>query len=305
MRAATICAAILGGLLANLWILPAPAEAGVVILKNGEVIVGRIRVEEDDQEKLIVRWPYLDRTERGHVEIPHFRIRWYDRDADEPTDEYWAMHHADPQPIDNRWLPLYEKWRLRNETDDQMLHVPVILDDGSNAVQLALIPHKTTHFEIQKPEGWSKRVEDGIMIFESDRAGIDGFKARIHVFAVDSVQETTYDDQSQWIQEEIRKVADSKKNFDMRESDSPNVVVGGMDLRTVTSTTRGNKTVVALREVSFRTKRTYFFTAYAHEAEFGKLKKLFEASAASLKILEDEGAGGAEKPADDKPAGSR
>ena len=302
MRATTM-AVILGGLLANLWVLPTPAEAGIVVLKNGEVIVGRIRVEEDDREKLIVRWPYLERTERGHVEIPHFRIRWYDRDADEPTDEFWQMYSDQRFPLDNRWNPLFEKWQLRQQSHDDMLHVPVILDDGSSAVALALIPHKTTHFEIQKPEGWSKRVEDGIMIFESDSSGIDGFKARIHVFAVDSVQETTYDDQAKWIETEVRRIAPSRKDFDMRESDSPNVVTGGCDMRSVTSTTVAGRTVFALRDVRFRVKRTYFFTAYAHESEFNRLKKLFQASASSLKILEDEAGGGDTEVSDEKPAG--
>ena len=40
--------------------LGTPAWAGTVILENGEVIIGKIKPEDADEENVIVRWPYKD-----------------------------------------------------------------------------------------------------------------------------------------------------------------------------------------------------------------------------------------------------
>lgn len=95
--------------LAALIVWAAPTEAGIVILKNGEVLVGRIVEGDVSEQNLTIRWPYGERTNRGMVMIPRFRVRWFDRAADQPTSAYWeAFGDA---PIDERWLPAFEAWK--------------------------------------------------------------------------------------------------------------------------------------------------------------------------------------------------
>ena len=86
-----------------------PCEGGIVVLKNGEVVVGRIDAADDAEERLVVHWPYGERTSRGILAIPKYRVRWFDRALDAPSGAYWEAY-ADA-PIDERWLPALEVWR--------------------------------------------------------------------------------------------------------------------------------------------------------------------------------------------------
>lgn len=277
-----------GGLaVAALLGLAQPAEAGIVILKNGEVLVGRIRADEDTQDELIMRWPYKERTESGHIKLPKFRIRWYDRDVDEPSDAYWEKYENDV--IDAAWLPLLEKWRIRKRAESEQPDVAILEGFDSPRGKLSPVPVQTGHFEIRKPDGWTSATEDGITIFVSDQAGADGYRARIHVFSVPSLQRESAERQVDWMQREIGRLgAGAGNKFDVREMKRLKPVRGGFDQELLTATTRAERTVFCLRQVSFRDKRTYFFCAYADERDYSGLEILFKACMRSLTILEDQ-----------------
>ncbi|MBX3471628.1 MAG: hypothetical protein KF878_32640 [Planctomycetes bacterium] len=265
----------------------APSEAGVIVLKNGEVLIGRIRADEDTQEELIMRWPYKERTDRGEIKIPKFRIRWYDRDADEPTDAYWEKYEN--ENIDSKWMPSLEKWRIRRRSATEGHDVLVFEGFDGPRGKLSPVPVQTSDFEVRKPDGWSSSNEDGIIIFTSDQAGVDGYRARIHVFAVPSLPKESTETQAGWVQREIARLGLGDGNkFEVRESGRLKPARGGFDQELLTSTTRGERTVFSLRQVSFRDKKTYFFAAYADEREFSGLEILFKACMRSLQILEDQ-----------------
>ncbi|MCO5165777.1 MAG: hypothetical protein M9894_05340 [Planctomycetes bacterium] len=265
----------------------APSEAGVIVLKNGEVLIGRIRADEDTQEELIMRWPYKERTDRGEIKIPKFRIRWYDRDADEPTDAYWEKYEN--ENIDSKWMPSLEKWRIRRRSQTEGHDVLVFEGFDSPRGKLSPVPVQTSDFEIRKPDGWTSANEDGIIIFVSDQAGIDGYRARIHVFAVPSLPKESTEKQVEWVQREIARLGQGSGNkFEVRESGRLKPARGGFDQELLTSTTRGERTVFSLRQVSFRDKKTYFFSAYADERDFSGLEILFKACMRSLQIHEDQ-----------------
>jgi len=273
---------------------PRPSEAGIVVLKNGEVFVGR--VGDVTPADLVVRWPYKDEVDRGTMRIPRYRIRWFDLEADEPTDEYWE--EFENEPIAPRFLPLLEKWRIRNQGDDEYgLDVPLFIPELGSRGKLDLRPIKTDFFEVRKPEEWTSRTEGDIWIFESNQDGSDGYRPRIHVFSVESLLDAGHEEAGVLVMGEVRRVAD---DFAEKEANRPRLVAGGWDHQLQTSTTRGGTTVTALRKIAFRKARTYFFTAYAHERDYPALLPLFEQCLESLKIKEDESSG-----EDEEGGGSR
>lgn len=277
-----------GGLaLAALMGLARPCEAGVVVLKNGEVLVGRIRADEDTQDELIMRWPYKERKDSGHIKLPKFRIRWYDREADEPTDAYWEKFEN--EPIDSAWLPHLEKWRIRKRAEQEQPDVTILEGFDSPRGKLSPVPVQTGHFEIRKPDGWTSATEDGITIFVSDQPGADGYRPRIHVFSVPSLPSESAELQLNWVQREIGRLGGGAGNkFDVREMKRLKPVRGGWDHEMLTATTRADRTVFCLRQMSIRDKRTYFFCAYADERDYSGLEILFKACMRSLTILEDQ-----------------
>lgn len=266
---------------------PAEADGAVVVLKNGEVLVGRIRDDEVTEEQIVIRWPYKDRTERGEINVPMFRVRWHDLEADEPTDAYWEKFGD--KNIDGQWLHLYEKWKLRNQSNEGSLEGIDLLTPETfmSTASLSPIPVENGNFRIQKPEGWTSSIdENGITIFISDKAGTEGFRARIHVFAVKAAIGGT-EDQVRWIEEEVSKLAKGSGAFEVRERKRLRARASGFDQEMLTLTTRFERPIVALRKLMFRKKKTYFFSAYSHERDYTNLELLFKACMRSLELKED------------------
>ncbi len=267
---------------------PEPVSAAVIVLKNGEVLIGRIREDEVvTDEQITMRWPYKDRTDRGEIDIPWFRIRWHDLEADEPTDEYWEKFGD--KNIDGQWLALYEKWKLRNQARDSDLDGDFLLTPETfmSRASLSPIPVENGNIKIQKPEGWTSSIDkNGIAIFVSDKAGTEGFRARIHVFAVKAAIGQT-EDQVRWVESEVAKLAQGSGAFEVRERKRLRPRDGGFDQEMLTLTTRFERPVLTLRKLMFRKKKTYFFSAYSHERDYNNLELLFKACMRSLEIKED------------------
>lgn len=302
----TVLAGLAGALLLA---APAPASAGIVVLKNGEVFVGRIRKEEVSDEKIVVRWPYKQEADpegRGQMEIPRFRVRWYDLEGDEPSDAYWTEYEN--EKIDQRFLPHLERWRLRRKNASDYVDVPILIEPEGPRSKLSPIPVNGRDFEMRKPDGWTTRTDGDITIIESNLVGADDYRPQIHVYSVEALTDNATS-QMEWILNEVKQVASD--GFEVKEENRPHPTKGGgLDQVLTTASTRGGRTVYALRRVSFRKKRTYFFTAYAHQKDYDAYGVLFEQCMSTFQIREDlkpeEPAappGGATPPPGGTPAG--
>ena len=139
MRSIVISGALAACALSATLFAPAPAEAGVIILNNGNVITGRIRKEEDTAEFVTMRWPYKHLTHRGHQKYEHgsapHNIRWHRRntekqDYDQPTDEYWERYEdVEKYPIDPKFMALRERWLLKRKRQEDSNEGLVVIDD--------------------------------------------------------------------------------------------------------------------------------------------------------------------------------
>jgi dienelactone hydrolase len=100
---------------------PSEAEAGIVVLKNGKVVVGRVLEDKSTKEKLLMR-PPNEEPGRGEFEVERFRIRWYSATSDRPTDAYWEEFKD--AKIDNAWEPERQKWLLRQKNKLDVVPAP-------------------------------------------------------------------------------------------------------------------------------------------------------------------------------------
>jgi dienelactone hydrolase len=98
---------------------PATADAGIIVLKSGKVLVGEITSVTKDT--ISIR--YSSRVEgRGKQDVERHQVRWFDREVDRPTDAYWEKWHE--AKIAKEWTAERERWRSSRETRTD-LEVPM------------------------------------------------------------------------------------------------------------------------------------------------------------------------------------
>lgn len=277
---------------------PQQVEAGVIVLHNGKVFVGRIRPEEDGKRQVTMRWPYKQQTQRGkqvfeHGQLPH-NIRWHRRndangeEYDQPNDEYWEKFgDLEKYPLDQRYLELYEQWKLRQERRAATFDPVMILDDPmSKGPRLAAVPEESNPlFKINRPEGWSASVEDEITIFKASE-GLEGYLPRIHVFAGPRLKGRA-DAIVGMFEEQMSKAADPG-TWKITDRPSPRTRGSGYDYAFTSQSTVRGRNVVAMRKIFIREKHIYFVVAYCHEKEFPELRGLFTRCSESMEIAEDQ-----------------
>ena len=108
----------------TLTLIATPAFAGTVILENGQVVVGKIKQEEANEDSVTVRWPYKDFAppmaedgeNRGEWVIPMHKVRWMDVQADGPTEAYWAEFGE--LEIGDDYKAAQQRWKMRQEEGD-------------------------------------------------------------------------------------------------------------------------------------------------------------------------------------------
>ena len=258
-----------------LWIgLGSSALAGVVVLENGNVLVGELDPAEVTSEALVVRQPA---GAAGVIRVPREKVRWFDVDADAPTADYWRRFPT--APIDAVW----EHTRPRPSEGEAEVELPPPPPMTSASRGLRAVPVGDRHVQLRGPEGWSWSRERGVTMWVSDRPGPSGFHPRIHVFSVETPA-GAFVDQVGWIQTELKKLAD-EGGYEVEQLYTLREVAGGADQRMVTSTRAGGQTIAAMRLVSFRANRTYFFAAYAHRDDYERYHRLFQAALRSLELL--------------------
>ena len=307
LRRFTLRAALLGGL-ALLLVLGAPqgARAGIVVLKNGEVLRARIRASEIEEEFVTLRWPYRNaigpsaEIERGIWKLEMRQVRWYDPKADNLTEEYLEKYHdlkkfkLDPR-FHGQVTSYLDRMRGKEEFVGQVLGKVDLNRELNRGPKLLPIRVPREHFEFKKIEGWDLKEEnvekgrkssDKVLMLIGAKA-VKGYKPRIHITSVKRPKLSTnavFD----WYIAEVRKLARNQL-LDVREK-MKEIHVGDKkkDVTLTTVTRHGEHVVLADRYVLFRKERVYFITCYAHEAQFFKLRSLFRKWRNDLLILEDE-----------------
>jgi hypothetical protein len=262
------------GLTAMALTICSSALAGVVVLENGNVLVGEIRPQDVTIEAVIVRQPA---GQDGEIRVPIEQVRWHDLQADEPTAEYWRQFPD--APID----PLYEYTRPRPDGE------PIIQVPPPPPIPprrgLSPLPTGDRYLQLRAPQGWDATRERGVTMLVSDRRETSDFRPRIHVFSV-KTPPGSYAEQVGWIEAELAKLAD-EGGYEVDQLYTLKTVEGGADQRLVTQTRVGERTIVALRQIYFRQDRTYFFAAYAHEDDYQRVKKLFRQVLGTVKLLQE------------------
>lgn len=290
-------------LLAGLVVLSAAesAFAGIIIMNNGKVFIGRIESEDmkdakgipcakTECESVTMHSPQQYKGAppiRGEMIFPKHDIRWFDPASDEPTDEYMKLHANDP--LDPKWYALYvQPWKDAQENQVQispLINLPQ-LKSGSLSVMSIARKWGADEASIRRPTGWTTNEVNGITIFVSDQKGTDNFSPRIHFFSIESAIGQV-SDQLGWVKQELEKLANTPDAFEIKgENTGPKNVRGGYDVEWTTTTRRGGRPIKAARWMKFREHRTYFVTCYAHEKEFDQYQLLFQACASSLAINE-------------------
>lgn len=264
-------------------------EAGIVILDNGHVIVGKLRASDVKPNTLTVRWPHGSRTQQGKIEIERAEVRWFDADADQPRDAYWRKHLDDPL-VGATWL------RQRQEYIERQRAIAEQEKNGGILVpppkvelfgSLEPSPKQGEGFTIQMPRGWTAKSEDGVLMLRAPKTRGRGFRPKIHVFSVPAAK-ASYEAQVDWVRAELNRLAGTE-GFKIVELDRLRLQSNGQGanqtMKTETKLTK--RTVAALRTVAFRGARTYFVAAYADARDYDGVENLFRDVLRTWRIAED------------------
>jgi hypothetical protein len=252
------------------------SEAGIVVLKNGEVFVGKIRSDDVTLRSIVLHGV---RGEDGQFTVPRHRVRWFDADSNVLTHEYFE-HHLTDSLLGSSWVAARERW-IEESNREPLPPIEIIVPDPL----LEMIPSSGYGFNVRKPYGWNATVRNGILVFKAPRVLPSGFAPRIHVFSVASVNSDRAD-QVDWIRAELERVS-GPTHFQILELNRLRQVPQGENQRLVTETHLEDRKVLAVREVLFRNGRTYFFAGYADARDFSGLRDLLELSLDSLSLSAD------------------
>lgn len=273
-------AGALAGALVGLLVGTCACDAGVVVLKNGNVIVGKVSRDPETGD-VLVRWPHGSQRKTGKLLVPAHTLRWANPDQDVLSDDYFR-EHLDAPLQGALWLRMLEEYKLRQERrgdDDQgPLIVPTSLDP------LALPAIDAPGFRLRKPRGWGASLQEGILILQAPPEGGRGFQPRIHAFAVEGVEESP-SAQVGWVQAELGRLEDAtagRAEFRLLGSVEMSAAGGETQARFVSETLYEGLRVRALRRLVFRGGKTYVLCAYADGPDFAAHEGLFRACLDSL-----------------------
>ncbi|MCO5166135.1 MAG: hypothetical protein M9894_07180 [Planctomycetes bacterium] len=260
------------------------SDAGIIVLDDGATIVGKFGPADVGPEEVVVR--SLEGERGSTMKVERRRVRWLDPAAFAPTDAYFERHLEDP--LERRWEPLRQAFIARRRGPDPTT-TPTLDEDLAELLREPPLgePLPTAaRATLRVPRGWVNGVEDQVTMFVSRRGGPTGYPPRIHVFSAEAPRAGAAD-QLVWVTERLRALAaddryEHEELFRLRE------VPGGADQVMVTrSRARDGRLVRALRKISFRGERTYFFAAYADARDFDQEFGRFWASLESFTPDED------------------
>lgn len=268
-------------------VLVAPTEAGIIVLDNGETIVGKFGADDVTDEVISIRT--LEGEGRSAMKVPRHRVRWHDTEAFAPTDAYFERHLEDS--LASRWEPLREEYRIRMAAKGTTDVDVVVVDPGDLIKGEPLTRLELQHMSVGSPRGWrndTSKPDEITMCVSTKKPPESRYKPRIHVFSVEAPRDDA-GDQLEMIQAELKKLATAggyRTEELHRLRQRPD---GGVDqvMITVTRGADGHE-IRALRKICFRAERTYFFAAYADARDFEEEEGRFWASLESFEPKEDQ-----------------
>lgn len=290
-----------------LWLLVGlgPAEGGVIVLKDGTVLQGRIDKKKITDDAVKISWPYKGYThtsgvKRGEWKLETRQIRWFDADSDTLTDDYFDKYADDKTyKLDPRFEDLRSAYLSRKKGESEIKEVGIDLKEWvkrrKKATEIGSVPISTKHFEIFKPRGWIRKEKLSIpRPGERQRTFMlvapepfSGYAARIHVSSVVRPPKSVAE-QLEWYLSEVKRLS---RNGLLEIREKQKETIRGDRSRNVelTTVTRHKGIAVwAYRAILFRPERVYFVTCYAHRDEFGQLKTLFRRCVEKLQLAEDD-----------------
>jgi len=257
-----------------------PARAGIVVLRNGEVLVGRLAASDVSEAGVTLRWPHGARTDRGRLFLPAERVRWFDPEADTLSDAYFEAH-GDAPLQGARWRRLQEERRARQASVDDA-EVDLVPESALVTDVLDWIPTPGDGFTIRKPRGWTAEEQEGLLVLRGPAQG--GRRApRIHVLAAPRDDTLPPGDQVALILRALGGLPGTSVEV-VEQGRLRAAGAGGADQTLLTDTRVSGRTVRTLRELRFRRARTYLFCAYAEAADFPRLEETLRAALASWEL---------------------
>lgn len=248
-----------------LLVVAGSAHAGIIIKKNGNVFVGRIDPDGVKTKTITMHSPRLtpmDAPASGDMTFDRDSVRWFDADADEPTDAYWKDFLD--APLDPHWTKLREQYIERTKTE---LPIPTTVFHSRLAATALERTFGACRLSIRKPVAWSVSVEPNLTILRSE----DGH-AWIHVFASDLSGEHALS----VAHEALRRLG---TRF---ESETAT----GNAREWLTLVERRSRTLQALRRIVQTESYTAFAVGYADERDWSAAKGLVGESLATFQALE-------------------
>lgn len=259
------------------------AEAGVVVLNNGHVVVGRVTSPPGSSE-ILVSWPYGSQRKRGKILLSEADVRWHDDSSDVLNDNYFDRFEKESL-VGAVWLRQLEEYRIRKARGrtqpewDPPLDLPK-LDP------LEFPAAEGPGLSLRKPRGWSASIQDKILVFEAPKDSGRGFRPRVHAFVVAGVEDTP-ETQVAWVKAELSRLRSATAGLAEFEV-LGEVRLGKGQLANSTraefesETRHDQRRVRALRRLVFRGDKTYVLCAYADAPDFEAHRSLFQACLDSL-----------------------
>jgi hypothetical protein len=246
-----------------LWIglVSQPAEAAVVVLDNGNVLVGRIDPPGSDPDRITIRWA------DGHAVLDPARVRWLSREADRPTEAYFTAFPVDQFFIDPRFVPA-------PRAEVELLPLPPLPPTPPGPVRDELSRRWTPcegGFEARLPLGWSAEVVEGVLMVVRREPGENDFAPRIHLF---SAANPSCELLPQTVVELLR-ITSPQEVLEERSA------AGRVDV--VTRVPVGTGLVHVMRRFICVEGRVYVFCAFADQVDFPGLEPLFRSCRDSLR----------------------
>ncbi|MEZ6185554.1 MAG: hypothetical protein R3F62_11160 [Planctomycetota bacterium] len=138
-----------------------PGLAGIVVLKNGTTFVGKLdgkvlppcpKDAADMPELVVMTWPHNGQEGpegRARWEFKGHELRWYDLEADAPTNDYWEEHFD--AEIERRWHAARERFKHAHKTEVELVPSPKV--ELWKGLERSAV--RQGGLEIHPPLGWT------------------------------------------------------------------------------------------------------------------------------------------------------
>tara|TARA_R110002072_G_scaffold84230_1_gene190966 strand:- start:398 stop:1255 length:858 start_codon:yes stop_codon:yes gene_type:complete len=272
----------LGAAVLGLLIGTCVAEAGVVVLNNGHVLVGKVKAQPGSKH-LVVSWPYGSQRKRGKIVLAAEDIRWHDASLDLLSDDYFDRYEEEPL-VGALWLRQLEEYRIRKANAKPDWETPLVLPKSLDPLEFPAA--EGPGLKLRKPRGWIASIQDKILVFQAPEERARGFRPRIHAFVVDGVEDSP-ETQVEWVKSELSRLRSATAGLAEFEvlgevSLTKGTLADSRQAQFESETRHDQRHVRAIRRLVFSGGKTYVLVAYADSPDFEAHRSLFQACLDSL-----------------------